>query len=59
MRVKIEQVAEIRTGYAFRGAVNKIKGGARPLVQMRDFNTLRDDCFESVRLRSPRQTRSD
>ncbi len=48
MRVKIEQVAEIRTGYAFRGAVNKIKGGARPLVQMSDFNPLRDGCFESV-----------
>jgi restriction endonuclease S subunit len=48
MRVRLGQIAEVRTGYAFRGAVDKTKKGDRLLVQMSDFNPLRDGCFESV-----------
>lgn len=48
MRCRLGQVAEIRTGYAFRGAVDRTKKGDRLLVQMSDFNSLRDGCFESI-----------
>ena len=40
MRVKLEQIADIRTGYTFREAVNRAERGGVPFVQMSDLEDL-------------------
>lgn len=48
MRIKLGQVAEVRTGYAFRGAVNKASRGSKLLVQMGDLKFLREGRVDTV-----------
>ena len=48
MRIKLGQVAEVRTGYAFRGAVNKASRGSKLLVQMSDLKFLREGRVDTV-----------
>ncbi len=61
MQMKLEQIADIRTGYTFRGPVNKTERGSVLLIQMSDLEALNNGKIDKVKslnmkIRSPEWT---
>lgn len=49
MRVKLGQIADVRTGYTIRTEFDWKSHGDRILVQMSDFGPLRRGCFDRLK----------
>lgn len=61
MQIKLEQIADIRTGYTFRSAVNNTPQGDVLLIQMSDLEALNDHKINGIKsinmkIRSPEWT---
>lgn len=48
IHVQLGQIAEIRTGYTLRQGLDKADTGETPIVQMSDFEALREGHIEKV-----------
>lgn len=46
MRLKLGQIADVRTGYTIRTELDRKSQGDRVLIQMSDFEALRKGCIE-------------
>lgn len=46
MRVKLGQIADVRTGYTIRTELDRKSQGDRVLIQMSDFEAIRRGCIE-------------
>ncbi len=49
MQIKLKEIADIRTGYTFRNAINKKQHGDFLLIQMSDLDALNESKIDGIK----------